>query len=243
MHSGAYGGAFISKDTNKPFIGVAFKGSDRMRDWVTDADWSPMKAEEGIAFGSNVHTGFYKGLFGKFGSGGNTQVPFDVLVGNLLAAYKDRKNSILHFAGHSLGGAYCTLAYAEFLRRPNLVQSFKLGDMYSIAAPRTCEEPFATQVSKLTNGAGGSTKYTFRIVNGKDPVPTIPPRKASQFPKYPFAHPDGAWKIWKDKAPEKMPNEKPPGKPVDPLPITGIIWNAPDHCKRTSLPLKSSTEC
>ncbi|KAI0070280.1 hypothetical protein K474DRAFT_1670247 [Panus rudis PR-1116 ss-1] len=158
----------------------------------------------------------------------------DVLVGNLLAAYKDKKNALVHFTVCPSRPIKPFTTYGEFLRRPNLVQAFKVGDMYSIAAPRTALEPFSTEVSKLTNGAGGSTKYTYRIVNGNDPVPTIPPRTAGQLKDYPFVHLDGGWKIWGDKGPEKLPNERAPGKPADPLSFVGIIWNAPDHCKFSS---------
>ncbi|KAI0072054.1 alpha/beta-hydrolase [Panus rudis PR-1116 ss-1] len=227
LHSGAYCGVFVSNDTLKPFMGVGYKGSSSLRDWVTDLDWTPLQAEGDIAFGSLVHQGFYVGLFGKFTSDGESMIPFEVMIGQLLLVNQQRENALLHFTGHSLGGAYCTLTYGEFLRRQNLLDTFNFGDMYSIAAPRTCLEPFAAEVGQRATTTTG--RIIFRIVNESDPVPTIPPRTTDQLEQYPFVHVDGAWHIFYEKGPEPMASEQPPNSPVDPLPIPSIIWNATDH--------------
>ena len=99
--------------------------------------------------------------------------------------------------------------------------------MYSFAAPRVCEEPFADAVATRTTS--GSDKYVFRIVYGEDPVPTVPPAFGSQVDKYPFVHVDGGWHLYSDRGPQQMPSERPPNKPVPPMSITGWVWNIKDH--------------
>ncbi|KAI0359029.1 alpha/beta-hydrolase [Trametes cingulata] len=210
--SGAFCGAFISDDVEKPFIGVAFKGSDG-RDVITDIKWHPVQALQRpeIVWGAPTHRGFYFGLFGCFSEQQPGQIPFDVLQGQLSAIYEN--NARLHFTGHSLGGAYCTLAYGEFLRLQDdaTFSQYNLGDLYSLAAPRTCLPPFSDEVNKRTQAGGG--KYIFRIVNKEDPVPLIPPPPISwEIALNPFIHVGGAWRIT-DEGPEKMADEPPMVEP------------------------------
>ncbi|KAI0359027.1 hypothetical protein OH77DRAFT_1128378 [Trametes cingulata] len=75
--SGAFCGAFVSDDVKKPFIGVAFKGSDR-RDMITDLKWHPVQALQRpeIVWGAPTHRGFYFGLFGCFSEQQPGQIPF-----------------------------------------------------------------------------------------------------------------------------------------------------------------------
>ncbi|THH30609.1 hypothetical protein EUX98_g3569 [Antrodiella citrinella] len=224
MHSGAFCGVFISNDTSKPYMGVAFKGSNSTRDLVTDLDWSPIAPPTpGVVFDAKVHRGFYLGLFGKFKVGDDFEIPFDLLVKQLDLSYDDHAR--VHFTGHSLGGAFCTLAYGEFLRRQHEqpIKQFNFGDMYSLAAPRVCLEPFADQVNTRTKPGGG--KYLFRVVNRNDPVPTVPPRTANQVVDFPFIHVGGAWELT-GTGPGKMHDEPPP---MTPQPVAKVIWNIKDH--------------
>ncbi|TFK79925.1 alpha/beta-hydrolase [Polyporus arcularius HHB13444] len=225
-HAGAYCGLFVSNSTSKPFMGVAYKGTSNAREVVTDLDWDPIApARPGIAWGALVHQGFYGGLFGTFSPARDAQIPFDVMLAQLTTAYASRDQAVLHFTGHSLGGGYCTLTYAEFLRQQDAAQfkNFVFGDMYSYGSPRVCLQPFASQVNSLTQAGGG--KYVFRIVNREDPVCTVPPRTASQLAEYPFIHVGGAWKL-DDSGPFKMVQEPPP---VDPQSVVDIIWNVKNH--------------
>ncbi|KAI0714721.1 hypothetical protein C8Q76DRAFT_727814 [Earliella scabrosa] len=118
-----------------------------------------------------------------------------------------------------MGGAYCTMAYAEFLRRhgagvPSFTQ-YNIGDLYSLAAPRTCYEPFASKLNAFTQRDGAGT-YAFRIVNHEDPVPMMPPPppdyQNTNPDDYPFIHPAGGWKL-EDDGPVKMADEPPPVPP------------------------------
>ncbi|KAI0692917.1 Alpha/Beta hydrolase protein [Cerioporus squamosus] len=226
-HSGAYCGLFVSNSTGKPFMGVAYKGTNNTREIVTDLDWDPIApVRPGVAWGALVHQGFYVGLFGTFSAVvRDVQVPFDLMLAQLTTAYTSRDNAVLHFTGHSLGGAYCTLTYGEFLRQQDAPDfaKFNFGDMYTYGSPRVCLQPFATEVNKRTQAGGG--KYLFRIVNRDDPVCTVPPRTVAQIPEYPFIHVGGAWKLT-DSGPNKMSDEPPP---VDPQSILDIIWNVKNH--------------
>ena len=112
-----------------------------------------------------------------------------------------------------MGAAYATLAYGEFLRR-GLNATYKLGGLYVSGAPRVCEQPFAQEVLRLTRDAKATA---FRIVNHKDPIPTVPPPfpHIPLFDNYPYIHIDSAWKIFPDGPPEQMASEQ-PHNPVAP---------------------------
>ncbi|KAH9891031.1 Alpha/Beta hydrolase protein [Cubamyces lactineus] len=221
--SGAYAGLFISKASGKPFMGVGFKGTNSLRDKLTDLDWQPIvPPQPEILWGAPTHRGFYLALFGQFTTDLNSQVPFEVLVEQLRSVYTS--DSRLHFTGHSLGGAFSALTYAEFLRRQEAETAFAqfaLGDLYTYGGPRSSYEPFATELNKRTRE--GSGKHMFRIVNSQDPVPTIPPLFADDLINYPFIHARGAWRITVN-GPEKM-NEEPP--PLPPLPVDQMVGE--DH--------------
>ncbi|THH20919.1 hypothetical protein EUX98_g8494 [Antrodiella citrinella] len=224
LHSGAYCGLFISNSTSNPWAGIAFKGSNSIRDAITDLDWDPIAPlSPGVAFDAPVHKGFYYGLFGLFDGDDDYQIPFDLLVKQLALSYDSPAR--LHFTGHSLGGAFCTLTYGEFLRlqAETPFNNFNFGDMYSLAAPRVCLEPFADEVNLRTQSGGG--KYLFRVVNRDDPVPTIPPRTESQVVDYPFIHVGGAWELT-DAGAEKMADEPPPATPQT---VLELIFNVKHH--------------
>jgi len=206
LHSGAFCGLFISNSIEKPFMGVAFKGTSKLSEIITDLNWRPTEPEHGIAFGAKVHFGFYQGLFGRYKVGSGFEVPFDTLVYQLTASY--HSSAKLHFTGYSLGGAYCALTYGEFLRRQDeaAFRKFNFGDLYCLGAPRTCLPPFAEEVNRRTTY--GTGRYVFRVFNKNDPVPTVPPVFVSQLPQYPFTHVGGAWQL-SEEGPDKLQDEPP----------------------------------
>ncbi|RPD79629.1 hypothetical protein L226DRAFT_255050 [Lentinus tigrinus ALCF2SS1-7] len=62
-YSGAYCGLFVSNSTDKPFMGVAYKGTNSLRELNTDRDWDPIAPlRPGVLWGSLVHEGFYAAL-------------------------------------------------------------------------------------------------------------------------------------------------------------------------------------
>ncbi|RPD56480.1 alpha/beta-hydrolase [Lentinus tigrinus ALCF2SS1-7] len=226
--SGAFCGVFISNSTERPYMGIAYKGTSTNPEGITDLVWAPiMPYRPGVAWGALMHAGFYQGLFGTFTTEVyGPQVPFDLMLETLSSAYASRPSAQLHFTGHSLGGAYCIITYGEFLRRQAelALANFKFGDMHAFGAPRVCLEPFATEFNRHTQIPGGG-KYSFRIVNELDPVTTIPPAFKDQVLEFPFVHPASAWKITTG-GPEKM-NDEPP--PVDPQSVTDLLANAHFH--------------
>ncbi|KAI0768621.1 Alpha/Beta hydrolase protein [Trametes elegans] len=197
--SGAYAGLFISNDTRNPFAGIAFKGSNSIADFVTDMYWKPpVKPTKGVLWGAPTHRGFYLGLFGQFTRKGEKLVPFNVLFQQLDKVYKHP--TTLHFTGHSLGGAFATLAYGELLRcdKAEIAQEYDIGDLYTFGAPRTSGHPFAARVNELTIAVEGGGRYLFRIVNNGDMVSECPLRELSN-----FQHVGGGWKLTK-KGPEQI---------------------------------------
>ena len=76
-------------------------------------------------------------------------------------------------------------------------------------------------------------KYLFRIVNRKDPVPTVPPRSKTELLAYPFVHVGGAWKL-DDNGPYKMDDEPPP---VEPQPLHDVIVNIANHRTHSMIPV------
>ncbi|KAK7056331.1 hypothetical protein VNI00_002884 [Paramarasmius palmivorus] len=204
-------------------------GTTNWKEAITDLDWKPIAPQPAeIAWGASMHSGFFKGLFGRFASEAH-QVAFDVILNQLKTAYDEHGGEpILHFTGHSLGGAYCTLTYGEFLRRQaeSKFAKYRFGDMYSFGAPRVCTPPFFQHVNDLTQAGGG--KYLFRVVNSEDPVPTAPPPPppfVEDTTLYPFVHVGGAWKLL-EIGPQKMADEPPP---VDPQSLDDLLKNAHYH--------------
>ncbi|KAI0666298.1 hypothetical protein C8Q78DRAFT_994997 [Trametes maxima] len=132
--------------------------------------------------------------------------------------------------GHSLGGAYATLTYGEFLRRLPTApfNSYDFGDLCTLGAPRTCLEPFASEVALCTSPTAAK-KQLFRLVNQEDPVPTVPPPVGASLTENPFIHVGGAWRLTgSDEGGGAVTmGDEPPAAP--PQPILDVIWNLKDH--------------
>ncbi|KAI0828147.1 hypothetical protein BC628DRAFT_1417727 [Trametes gibbosa] len=178
LSSGAYAGLWLTNHAEKPFAGGSSSKKRMDRHKLGPLHPSP----SGIAWGSQVHRGFYYNIFGNFTVEGKVQVPFDVLVEQLKNANLGQTK--IHITGHSLGGGLCSLAYGEFLRRQSepSFAGFNIGDAYSFAAPRICYEPSL--------------------------MPPPPPPLVEDVTQYPFVHVGGAWKIT-PTGPIKMADEPP----------------------------------
>jgi triacylglycerol lipase len=126
---------------------VTFAGSDpgKIEDWVTDFDAMPSA--------TGLHAGFEKTV--------GTVWPA------IEAAIKKREatEQALFFTGHSLGGALAILAAAraaaEFAIQPTVV--------YTYGSPRNGGTEFFDAYTPLLGDS------TFRLINGTDIVPTVPP--------------------------------------------------------------------
>ncbi|KAG8879551.1 hypothetical protein FRB97_001614 [Tulasnella sp. 331] len=201
---GPFCAGFYSLDQNKPFIGVAFKGTNpsRLAEDLVDYNFELVQAKNTL-FDAHVSEGVYTGLFGTFKSAPKTPM---VLITQSVAqvANASRKSSVIHVTGHSLGGSYSTLCFTEFLRYSTIGQlpaKCSLGDIYTFGSPRLAERDLGDKlVADLQTGS------SWRIVHADDIVPQVPP--VTEFPVTGiFNHIDGGMKIFKNKPTEKLPSE------------------------------------
>ncbi len=136
--------------SNKEIIVVAFRGTEEVKDWITNLD---LKLIEG-AFDGRVHQGFYTSLSNVWQQ-----------IERTIADFRDNQEKSLWFTGHSLGAALATLAVALFREEDRPVDG-----LYTFGQPRTGDRQFAR------NFNFDFKPYTFRFVNNNDSVTRIPSR-------------------------------------------------------------------
>ncbi|EWY80717.1 hypothetical protein FOYG_16645 [Fusarium oxysporum NRRL 32931] len=208
---GPFCGAFLpnDKNTDKPFIGVAFKGTNPLQSREIQVDLNYQLIEASDELGNQlVSTGVYTGLFGKFEEpyGQPYQFIRTQLAGVTSFFARSNTPARLHVTGHSLGGSYSSLCYAGFLKDiPTLFPETEaiMGDQYTFGAPRVGSNDWAKyNLERVSKSAG----QTWRIVNNDDIVPQVPPTtlKPDQIN---FFHVDKGMKIFKDQKPETIPSE------------------------------------
>ncbi|KAF4969048.1 hypothetical protein FSARC_3702 [Fusarium sarcochroum] len=227
---GPFCGAFapINHQTDKPFIGVAFKGTNpfQLREDLVDFNYELMDA--GVELDSqSVSTGVYTGLFSKFGM---SETPFEsiqVKLNTLAAKFQPATTASgptvlprVHVTGHSLGGSYSSLCYAALIAGgPELIpRKFSMGDEYTFGSPRVGSQEWA----EWTNGEVlKSEGQSWRIVLNTDIVPQVPPTvlKPDQTN---FYHVDQGVRIFKDGPPQLIPSEV-GGPPPTVFHITNLI--------------------
>lgn len=127
---------------------VAFRGTQQKEDWLTNLNAEKTEAyhpSEPGKLAGHVHRGF-----------NNAYLSVKPQLDSLLASC--RANAPIYFTGHSLGGALATLAtwYSPALRN---------AACYTYGAPRA-GDPALNQHYRTP---------VYRIVNGGDPVPMVPP--------------------------------------------------------------------
>jgi len=140
---------------NDNAIIVAFRGSEKkLKDWKTNLEFT--KSEGPLGY---VHEGFNDAF--------NT-VKIELTKG--LSDYFDQGQS-LWITGHSLGGALATLAAASLVEKYPAI-GIEVSGVYTFGSPRVGDGTFREAFnSKLGD-------RTFRVVNGNDLVPRVPPRVA-----------------------------------------------------------------
>ncbi|KAJ3528725.1 hypothetical protein NM208_g10079 [Fusarium decemcellulare] len=225
---GPFCGAFapINNQTDKPFIGVAFKGTNpfQLREDFVDFNYQLMEAGEELDF-QPVSTGVYTGLFDKFGS--MTETPFESIQAKLNTLAKTFQGTSVsttqprvHVTGHSLGGSYSSLCYAALIAAgPGLIPtSFAMGDEYTFGSPRVGSKEWAEWNNAQVRRSEGQS---WRIVLNTDIVPQVPPTvlKPDQTN---FYHVDQGVRIFKDSPPQLIPSEV-DGPPPTPFNITNLI--------------------
>ncbi|KAF4473400.1 lipase class 3 [Fusarium agapanthi] len=146
---GPFCGAFLpnDKDTDKSFIGVAFKGTNTLQSREVQVHLNYQLIEASEELGNQlVSTGVYTGLFGKFPDpyGQPYQFIRTQLAGVTSFFTKSNTPARLHVTGHSLGGSYSSLCYAGFLKDiPTLFPETEaiMGDQRPEAIPSEINGP------------------------------------------------------------------------------------------------------
>ncbi|MCY3698379.1 MAG: lipase family protein [Gemmatimonadetes bacterium] len=125
---------------------ICFRGTTRIRDWMTNLDIAPQSIENprtGAPIG-NMHKGFHNAYRSVHGQ-----------IGERLKGLEDLP---LYITGHSLGGALAVVAtwYQS---------SQRLAACYTFGAPRVGDQGLIDRFKTPI----------YRIVNGPDPVSLVPP--------------------------------------------------------------------
>lgn len=135
---------------------VAFRGSQTIRNWITDADCRrDFLAEEKNGDRVEVHAGFMRALE-------------DVLpqLTDHLRAFANLRP--IFVTGHSLGGALAILCAFELKR-----QGFCIAQVYTFGQPRVGNAAFR-RLYHRTMDEDAFKDITFRVVYQEDIVPRVP---------------------------------------------------------------------
>ncbi|KAI1338980.1 alpha/beta-hydrolase [Xylariaceae sp. FL0016] len=141
---------FVATDDTNQLIVVSIKGSQSIRNWITDFIFLQTSCD--LVTSCLVHSGFYTAW---------NEIKDDLLAGVEAAVAANPTYSVF-FTGHSLGGAVSTIAVA-YAREANVT-----ADLYTFGSPRVGNEKF---VSFVTDQAGAE----YRVTHLDDPVPRLPP--------------------------------------------------------------------
>jgi hypothetical protein len=204
---GPFCGAFFTTAAQtKPFIGVAFKGTNplQIREDLVDLNYELQPAAPYLDDVS-VSTGVFTGLFKTFSSYG---VPYDIILGHLKELAPKLPNVRgpvrTHVTGHSLGGSYSSLCYAQLLIDVLPAGSeIVMGDEYTFGSPRVGNEMWAANCVRLVDVQPGSS---WRIVNNEDIVPQVPPTELMPS-QVDFYHVNNGYQIFSKKSPVPIPSE------------------------------------
>lgn len=142
--------AFVA--TSGDAIFVVFRGTKTIPEWISDATFTqvPFAPVGGDAKAETGFTVVYDTI--------NAAIIAEVNALAASGAYTD-----LYVTGHSLGAALATLAAPELARTTR----FTAPVLYNFASPRTGNPLFAGAVDALPT--------SWRIANGNDEVPKLPP--------------------------------------------------------------------
>jgi hypothetical protein len=159
---------YVALLETEQLVVIAFKGTENIHDWVTDASsWpthydqnctiSPHNRASSSANLGRVHHGFCE-YYQSLAAEGLVDA----------AAQLARKHPTFSFlvTGHSLGGATASLAAVDLHERLH-IHPDKIS-LYSFGAPRAGDHLFARRL-------GASTAGAFRIVHSHDIVPHLAP--------------------------------------------------------------------
>jgi triacylglycerol lipase len=145
---------FIASHDDVSILTFAGTEPTHIADWIID--FSIDQNDNG------VHEGFEAGV----------AAVWDTISGTLGAGGSAVNDNVL-IAGHSLGGALAAQA-AHRLVQEKIVALDRILGVYTFGMPRTGNEAFAQDYR--TTGGGGLADRTYRLIDGADIVPQVPPR-------------------------------------------------------------------
>jgi triacylglycerol lipase len=168
--------------TNDDSILIAFRGTEKVSDWVTDLQVSLA----GGPFGK-IHEGFLAALY---------SVLWD-LIESIDRFRNGADPQPLWFTGHSLGAAIATVAVAKFREMDRPVRG-----LYTFGSPRVGNRQFEQSFN------ADFKHRTFRLVHGNDVISRIPTRSMgySHVGIFYYLDPDGGvkrdptqWELFLDR--------------------------------------------
>ncbi|KAL8841755.1 MAG: hypothetical protein Q9170_000788 [Blastenia crenularia] len=146
---------YIAIDTRNKMIVLAIRGSVSHANWR--ADWDMIRVRIGFCHDCRVHRGFKN----------SWEEVKDAVMTNMKKAVQLHPDYRIVVTGHSLGGAVATLAAAE-LRRIDK-HFLQATELYTFGSPRLANKEAAEWLSQ-------QSRFSWRITNGDDIVPRLPPR-------------------------------------------------------------------
>ncbi|KAF8883302.1 Alpha/Beta hydrolase protein [Mucidula mucida] len=203
---GPYCGAFVSKDLNNPFIGIAFKGTGVRAEWMNDLyAVGTIRAPEEFLFGGQISRGFYYPLFSTYSSQPFSE-PFSLVKKAIQSISSSASKTVItHVTGHSLGAAYASLCYTQLRIEGTGTEKADLGDLYTFGSPRVGRRDFASPLEvAMTAATCGSA---WRIVNQGDYVTKVPASAPWPISRDPFIHVDASYIVSQNAKPMPGPSE------------------------------------
>ncbi|KAI1213332.1 Alpha/Beta hydrolase protein [Annulohypoxylon truncatum] len=183
LRNGPYCGAFYGhSEDKKPFIVIAFKGTGKFKEWITDAKFNMKDAVGSSPLKGRCHIGFFDGVFKDFpcdlSSNKSIRIalPFQMMRNQLWKLERKVLAKTFPFGlrvqawvtGHSLGGAYATNCWAGMLADMHFMHTTIRGLM-TFGSPRVGNETYATNAGTLKG-----FRKSWRFVNGNDLVARMP---------------------------------------------------------------------
>ncbi|GJJ08083.1 hypothetical protein Clacol_002290 [Clathrus columnatus] len=208
---GPFCGVFVPKDyktSSNPYMGIMYKGTNLTSRELLNDFWAALSVRaSGYVWNSQVAEGFYYPLISTYYKTASL-VPYTMVRSAISdIANGSTNNVIMHVTGHSLGGAYGALTYAQLTIDGSGVTKAILGDLYTFGAPRVGRGDFSGSFKTAVAAGTTCTGSPWRIVNKKDIVPKVPASPPWPLSLDPYIHIDSAYMIYPDQTPTLQPSE------------------------------------
>eukprot|EP01029_Cantina_marsupialis_P026179 TRINITY_DN696_c0_g2_i2.p1 TRINITY_DN696_c0_g2~~TRINITY_DN696_c0_g2_i2.p1 ORF type:complete len:282 (+),score=69.35 TRINITY_DN696_c0_g2_i2:139-984(+) len=142
--------AIVAVNPSRRSIGVSFRGTNDVHQWVIDAEFPHHSNFAGV-HGADVEHGFYS-CYSEIR---------DSLWASIAARVKKYGFRDIELTGHSLGGSTASLAAFE------LSQVYNVRNVYTMGAPRTGNRKYSEELHRRV-------PVFYRLVHYRDLVPRVP---------------------------------------------------------------------